>query len=216
MTALDPSNIVSQGQFQKVDTVQIEQCQGSNLTKGNSEGEIYVKGVPGIQLTEKEERENGDVGWKPFWDYIHVSQGLFLLCLSLISQSIFTALQAASTYWLALGIQIPKITYGMLIGVYTAISALSAVFVYLRTFFAAHLGLKASTAFFSGFTNAIFKAPMLFFDSTPAGRILSRVRFLKPCRFIYPTNYILPSILFTHSSQYLYLAVFIRFEYFGF
>jgi ATP-binding cassette subfamily C (CFTR/MRP) protein 1 len=65
MTALDPSNIVSQGQFQKVDTVQIEQCQGSNLTKGNSEGEIYVKGVPGIQLTEKEERENGDC-WYSF------------------------------------------------------------------------------------------------------------------------------------------------------
>lgn len=175
MTLLDPSNNESQGEFQKIDSVQIEQC----LTKGNSEGEIYVKGVPGVQLTEKEEKEIGDVGWKPFWDYIQVSQGLFLLCLSLISQSIFTALQAASTYWLALGIQIPNITNGMLIGVYTAISALSAVFVYLRTFFAAHLGLKASTAFFSGFTNAIFKAPMLFFDSTPAGRILTRVRFFQ-------------------------------------
>jgi hypothetical protein len=179
VTVLDPLNNKSHGELQKVDIVQIEQCQGSYLTKGNSEGDIYVKGVPGVQLTEEEEKEIGDIGWKPFWDYIHVSQGLLPLCLSLISQSIFTALQAASTYWLALGIQIPRITYGMLIGVYTAISTLSAVFVYLRTFFAAHLGLKASTAFFSGFTNAIFKAPMTFFDSTPAGRILTRVRFLR-------------------------------------
>ncbi|GAU27416.1 hypothetical protein TSUD_356520 [Trifolium subterraneum] len=36
------------------------------------------------------------------------------------------------------------------------------------------LGLKASTAFFSSFTTAIFNAPMLFFDSTPVGRILTR------------------------------------------
>ncbi|KAH6758066.1 multidrug resistance-associated protein 6 [Perilla frutescens var. hirtella] len=35
-------------------------------------------------------------------------------------------------------------------------------------------GLKASQSFFSGFTNSIFNAPMLFFDSTPVGRILTR------------------------------------------
>ncbi|KAI9161801.1 hypothetical protein LWI28_020779 [Acer negundo] len=36
------------------------------------------------------------------------------------------------------------------------------------------MGLKASKAFFSGFMNSIFKAPMIFFDSTPVGRILTR------------------------------------------
>ncbi|GMP74650.1 hypothetical protein CsSME_00032015 [Camellia sinensis var. sinensis] len=35
------------------------------------------------------------------------------------------------------------------------------------------LGLKASKAFFSDFTNSIFNAPMLFFDSTPVGQILT-------------------------------------------
>ncbi|XP_035539240.1 ABC transporter C family member 8-like isoform X1 [Juglans regia] len=175
MTVLNTSHNESQVESsQKVDSVQMEVCQGCCLTKGNSEGEIFFEGVPGIQLTEKEKTEIGDVGWKPFWDYLQVSEGTFFLCLSLITQSIFVALQAAATYWLALGIQIPSITTGMLIGVYTLTSALSAVFVYLRTLFAAHLGLKASKAFFSGFTNAIFKAPMLFFDSTPSGRILTR------------------------------------------
>ncbi|KAI5336859.1 hypothetical protein L3X38_016128 [Prunus dulcis] len=92
----------------------------------------------------------------------------------IIAQFCFSSLQPAATYWLALGIQIPKLTSGVLIGVYAAISALSAVFVYLRSFFAAHMGLEASRAFYSGFTEAIFKAPMLFFDSTPVGRILMR------------------------------------------
>ncbi|KAK6264215.1 hypothetical protein SCA6_019649 [Theobroma cacao] len=109
-------------------------------------------GLPGVQLTKEEEKETGDFGWRPFLDY----------------------LVAAASYWLAVSIQIPKISSGVLIGVYTGISTLSAVFVHLRFMYAAHLGLKASKAFFYGFTNAIFKAPMLFFDSTPVGRILTR------------------------------------------
>ena len=176
ITVLGPSNDENQEESQKLDMVQPEASEGSNLSKENSEGEIAVKGLPGVQLTEEEETEMGDVGWKPFWDYLIVSKGLLLLCLGIVAQSGFIALQAAATYWLARGIQIPKLTSGILIGVYTAISTLSAVFVYLRSFFAAHLGLKASRAFFSGFTNAVFKAPMLFFDSTPVGRILTRVR----------------------------------------
>ena len=176
ITVLGPSNDENQEESQKLDMVQPEASEGSNLSKENSEGEIAVKGLPGVQLTEEEETEMGDVGWKPFWDYLIVSKGLLLLCLGIVAQSGFVALQAAATYWLARGIQIPKLTSGILIGVYTAISTLSAVFVSLRSFFAAHLGLKASRAFFSGFTNAVFKAPMLFFDSTPVGRILTRVR----------------------------------------
>ncbi|TXG68646.1 hypothetical protein EZV62_003581 [Acer yangbiense] len=144
------------------------------LVKENSEGEISAKGLPGIQLTEEEEKGTGDVGWKPFLDYLLVSKGTLVLCFVILAQCGFVSLQAASTYWLAYAIQIPKVTSGLLIGVYTGVSTLCAVFVYFRSFYAAQLGLKASKAFFSGFMNSIFKAPMLFFDSTPVGRILTR------------------------------------------
>ncbi|KAE8720051.1 hypothetical protein F3Y22_tig00109921pilonHSYRG00021 [Hibiscus syriacus] len=98
------------------------------------------------------------------------------ICLSILMHVYSVDIcQAVSTYWLALAIQIPNMTNSMLIGVYTGIATLSAVFVYFRSHYAAHLGLKASKAFFSGLTNAIFKAAMLFFDSTPVGRILTRV-----------------------------------------
>ncbi|GKV36543.1 hypothetical protein SLEP1_g44664 [Rubroshorea leprosula] len=143
-------------------------------TKQDSEGEISVIGLPGVQLTEEEERENGNVGWKPFLDYLQVSKGYLLLCVGTLAQSGFVVLQAAATYWLAFAIQIPKISTGLLIGVYTGVSTLSACFVHLRSVCSALLGLKASKAFYSGFTNSIFKAPMLFFDSTPVGRILTR------------------------------------------
>ncbi|OIW11853.1 hypothetical protein TanjilG_31603 [Lupinus angustifolius] len=128
----------------------------------------------GIQLTEEEEKEIGDAGWKPFWDYITFSRVSTLLCLVILAQSVFVALQTASTFWLALAIEMPKVTSGTLVGVYSIISFISSVFVFLRSFSGAHLGLKASIAFFSSFTKAIFAAPMLFFDSTPVGRILIR------------------------------------------
>ncbi|KAG7997591.1 hypothetical protein I3843_01G218100 [Carya illinoinensis] len=169
MTGLGRSADTSQGESQNGDIVQPEESQ-----KENNEGTTTAKGVPGVQLTEEEEMEIGDVGWKPFWDYIRVPRGMLLFILGVFNVFGFVALQAASTYWLAVGIQIPNVSSGILIGVYAAISTLSAVFIYLRSLFTAHLGLKASATFFSGFTNAIFKAPMLFFDSTPVGRILTR------------------------------------------
>ncbi|KAF5931082.1 hypothetical protein HYC85_031955 [Camellia sinensis] len=104
----------------------MEETRGSYLTKENSERDISVKGLLGIQLTEEEEKEIGNVGWKQFLDYILVSKGSLMLSSVIITQ------------------------------------------------IAALLGLKASKAFFSNFTNSIFNAPMPFFDSTPVGRILTR------------------------------------------
>ncbi|CAI8608030.1 unnamed protein product [Vicia faba] len=152
-----------------------QDSQGFHLTKNQSEGEISsIKGPIGVQLTQEEEKVTGNVGWKPFWDYINYSKGSFMLCLIVLAQSVFIALQTASTYWLAIAIEIPKVTNATLIGVYAFISFASAAFIYIRTYLTALLGLKASTVFFSSFTTAIFNAPMLFFDSTPVGRILTR------------------------------------------
>jgi ABC-type bacteriocin/lantibiotic exporter with double-glycine peptidase domain len=149
------------------------------LTKNQSEGEIAsMKGPIGAQLTQEEEKVIGNVGWQPFWDYINYSKGTFMLCLIILAQSGFLALQIASTFWLAIAIEIPKITNTTLIGVYALVSFSSSGLVYVRSYLTVLLGLKASTAFFSSFTTAIFNASMLFFDSTPVGRILTRVRFL--------------------------------------
>ncbi|GAU27415.1 hypothetical protein TSUD_356510 [Trifolium subterraneum] len=148
---------------------------GFYLTKSQSEGEISsIEGPIGSQLTQEEEKVIGNVGWKPFWDYINYSKGTFMLCMIILGQSVFLGFQTASTFWLAIAIEIPKVTNTTLIGVYALISFASAAFVFVRSYLTAILGLKASTAFFSNFTKAIFNAPMLFFDSTPVGRILTR------------------------------------------
>lgn len=157
---------------EQVDSDQPEELHGFHLVKDKNESETSTE----RQLTQEEEKEIGEVGLKPFWDYIFISRGSLFLSLTILTQLAFVAFQAASTFWLALATETPKVTSTILIGVYTILSFLSVVSVYLRSFCAAYIGLKASKAFFSGFTNAIFNAPMLFFDSTPVGRILTRVR----------------------------------------
>ncbi|BAT98421.1 hypothetical protein VIGAN_09207600 [Vigna angularis var. angularis] len=164
------TNSASKREVQNVVTVQPEDSHISNLTKCGSDGEISTE----IQLTQEEEKESGDVGWQPFCDYILFPKGSLLLCLSILAQLTFVGLQAASTSWLAIADEMSKVTSSILVGVYSVITILSIVFVYLRSYFAAHLGLKASKAFFSAFTDSIFNAPMLFFDSTPVGRIFTR------------------------------------------
>ncbi|KAL6996353.1 ATP-binding cassette sub- C member 8 [Sarracenia purpurea var. burkii] len=175
VTALDPRSNENRSEHQNGNADRPEETiRKAHLSKENSEGEISGKDPPRIQLTEDEEKEIGDVGWKPFFDYIVVSKGLFFVSSSVIAQSAFVALQAGSSYWLAFAIKIPNLSSGVLIGVYAVISTISTFFVYLRSRFTALLGLKASKAFFSGFVDSIFSAPMLFFDSTPVGRILTR------------------------------------------
>ncbi|KAL8043325.1 hypothetical protein ABFX02_09G113300 [Erythranthe guttata] len=126
------------------------------------------------QLTEEEEKEIGDVGWKAFSDYVSISKGFVYCCSSTIAQSGFVGLQAAASFWLAFSVRNTERSSVFVVGIYTLISSLSAVFVYFRSLFAVLLGLRASKAFFSGFINSVFSAPMLFFDSTPVGRILTR------------------------------------------
>ncbi|KAH1048139.1 hypothetical protein J1N35_038923 [Gossypium stocksii] len=174
MIVVDLLSNENKGKQQDTDTLQAEEYNKCYSTQQKSEGEIFALGLPGVQLTKEEEKGTGDFGWRTFLDYIVVSKGYLFLSLAILSQFSFAIFQAAATYWLAIAIQIPKISSGLLIGVYTGISTLSAVFVHLRSIYSAHSGLKASKAFFYGFINSIFKAPMLFFDSTPVGRILTR------------------------------------------
>ncbi|KOM27449.1 hypothetical protein LR48_Vigan406s025900 [Vigna angularis] len=148
--------------------------ESQDVYKNQSEGEISTEGQLGMQLTQEEEKEIGDVGFKTFWDYISFSRGSLMLFYIVLAQCAFVALQTASTVWLALAIDIPKITSAFLVGLYSLISFSGAAFVYIRALLTSYLGLNASKAFFTSFNTAIFNAPMLFFDSTPIGRILTR------------------------------------------
>uniref|UniRef100_A0A0D3G471 ABC transporter C family member 13 n=1 Tax=Oryza barthii TaxID=65489 RepID=A0A0D3G471_9ORYZ len=144
------------------------------LIQQNSEAEISTGNLKSVQLTEEERRELGEIGLKPYKDYVSVSKGWFLLSMILVTQCAFFGLQCLATYWLAVAIQNQQFSAGVVIGVYAVMATVSCLFAYVRSLIAAHFGLKASREFFSGFMDSVFKAPMVFFDSTPTGRIMTR------------------------------------------
>ncbi|KAI4962717.1 hypothetical protein ZWY2020_025902, partial [Hordeum vulgare] len=162
ITALDTTSQENQVQGQQVLD---DSIMPSTLlaTRQPSEIEVSTKGPSVAQLTEEEEKGIGNLGWKPYKDYVQVSK----------AQVLFTVFQIMSTYWLAVAIQI-NVSSSLLVGAYSGIAIFSCCFAYLRSLFAATLGLKASKAFFTGLMDSVFKAPMSFFDSTPIGRILTR------------------------------------------
>jgi ABC-type bacteriocin/lantibiotic exporter with double-glycine peptidase domain len=127
------------------------------------------------QLTEQEERETGNTGLKAYLDYLQQANGFVLLFFSIAAYLVFVVGQAASNWWMASEVDNPAMSTSKLVIIYSSITLTTVSFVFLRSALLAMMGVAASRSFFVGMINSLFYAPMTFFDSTPTGRILSRV-----------------------------------------
>ncbi|KAL6208860.1 hypothetical protein ACLB2K_019804 [Fragaria x ananassa] len=132
------------------------------------------------QLVQDEERVRGRVSMKVYLSYMAAAYKGSLIPLIIIAQAIFQFLQIASSWWMAWanpqtqGDQ-PKVTAMVLLGVYMALAFGSSWFIFIRAVLVATFGLEAAQKLFLRMLRSVFRAPMSFFDSTPAGRILNRV-----------------------------------------
>ncbi|GLT78147.1 hypothetical protein SLA2020_496930 [Shorea laevis] len=147
-----------------------------------STGEIqseYVKeksGVPsGEQLIKQEEREIGHTGLKPYLQYLSHNKGFLYFSLASIIHMMFIIGQFIQNFWLAADIQNSTVNRVKLIAVYTLIGCGLAILLFLRSFSLVVLSCRASESIFSTLLKSLFRASMSFYDSTPLGRILSRV-----------------------------------------
>ncbi|KAM5559065.1 hypothetical protein ABKV19_020616 [Rosa sericea] len=61
----------------------------------------------------------------------------------------------------------------VLLGVYMTLAFGSSWSIFIRAVLVATFGLEAAHKFFLKMLRSVFCAPMSFFDSTPAGRILN-------------------------------------------
>lgn len=132
------------------------------------------------QLIKQEEKKTGDGGLKPCLQYLKQNMGFLYASLAAISHVIFVAGQISQNSWLASNVQNPEVATSRLISVYLKIGLTVTFFLLFRSVFVVVLGLQSSKSLFSHLLNSLFHAPMSFFDSTPIGRILSRVRITKP------------------------------------
>ncbi|KAF2909588.1 ABC transporter C family member 10 [Oryza sativa Japonica Group] len=134
-----------------------------------------VKPSQADQLIKIEEREIGDTGLKPYTLYLRQNKGFLYASLAIISQIIFICGQISQNSWMAANVENPSVSTLRLIVVYIAIGVCSMIFLISRSLCIVVLGMQTSRSLFSQLLNSLFRAPMCFYDSTPLGRVLSRV-----------------------------------------
>ncbi|KAL2953239.1 hypothetical protein AAZX31_19G155000 [Glycine max] len=132
------------------------------------------------QLVQEEERIRGRVSMKVYLSYMAAAYKGLLIPLIIIAQTLFQFLQIASNWWMAWANpqtegDLPKVTPSVLLLVYMALAFGSSWFIFVRAVLVATFGLAAAQKLFLKMLRSVFHAPMSFFDSTPAGRILNRV-----------------------------------------
>nr|QGP74113.1 ABCC transporter [Sedum alfredii] len=134
-----------------------------------------AKGGINDQLIKQEEREIGDTGFKPYIQYLNQNKGFIFFTLASLGHVGFVIGQVLQNSWMAAHVDDPEISKLKLIIVYLIIGFTSTLFLLCKYLFAIYMGLQSSKSLFSQLLNSLFRAPMSFYDSTPLGRILSRV-----------------------------------------
>lgn len=127
------------------------------------------------QLIKKEEREVGDTGFKPYVLYLKQNKGFLTFSVAALCHLTFVIGQIMQNSWMAANVDDPNVDSLRLILVYLLIGAVTTLFLLARTLTTVAMGLQSSRALFSQLLISLFRAPMSFYDSTPLGRILSRV-----------------------------------------
>ncbi|KAJ4748881.1 ABC transporter C family member 10 [Rhynchospora pubera] len=127
------------------------------------------------QLIKKEERERGNIGLKPYMQYLGQNKGYLHFSLAMLAHIIFLSGQIWQNSWMAANVQNPNVGTLKLILVYSMIGFGTLFVLFFRSLFVVTLGLEASKSLFAQLLTSLFRAPMGFYDSTPLGRILSRV-----------------------------------------
>ncbi|WMV20653.1 hypothetical protein MTR67_014038 [Solanum verrucosum] len=132
--------------------------------------------VPGgDQLIKLEEREVGDTGLKPYAQYLNQNKGYLFFAMAVFSHITFAVGQVTQNFWMAANVDNPQVGTLRLIEVYLLIGVVSMLFLLFRSLSTVFMGLQSSKSLFSQLLYSLFRAPMSFYDSTPLGRILSRV-----------------------------------------
>ncbi|CAN8254232.1 unnamed protein product [Cochlearia groenlandica] len=127
------------------------------------------------RLIKQEVREKGDTGLRPYIQYLNQNKGYIFFLIASLAQVMFGIGQILQNYWMAANVENPKVTTLKLILVYLLIGLISVLFLMVRSVCVVIMCMRSSTSLFSHLLNSLFRAPMSFYDSTPLGRILSRV-----------------------------------------
>ncbi|KAK9147330.1 hypothetical protein Scep_006087 [Stephania cephalantha] len=129
----------------------------------------------GNQLIKQEERETGDTGLRPYIQYLNQDKGFLFFVIACVTHLAFVIGQVLQNSWMASNVQKHHARKSELIIVYLVIGFVATIFLFIRSISIVSLGMQSSRSIFSQLQSSLFRAPVSFYDSTPLGRILSRV-----------------------------------------
>ncbi|XP_025986918.1 multidrug resistance-associated protein 1 isoform X4 [Solenopsis invicta] len=163
-----------------------ESQQSVNYMHSNSTKEKEAASKPnniGEKLIEVEKTETGSVKWKVYSHYLK-SIGWFLSISTIVMNAVFQSFSIGSSVWLSIWSNdnqtignntIDTAKRDMYLGVYGALGFGQGVTVFAMALFLARGTVIASTRIFESTLQQVLRNPMSFFDTTPIGRILSRL-----------------------------------------
>jgi len=150
-------------------------------TNGESNSLDEPKSAKGSsKLVKEEERETGRVSFNIYKLYCTEAFGWWGISAVLFLSVLWQASMMASDYWLAFETSVERADVfnpTVFISIYAAITIVSVILIVVRSYSVTIFGLKTAQIFFNQILTSILHAPMSFYDTTPSGRILSRVRF---------------------------------------
>ncbi|KAJ3720533.1 multidrug resistance-associated ABC transporter [Lentinula raphanica] len=145
--------------------------------KDEVEGPGSTNKAENAALMQIEERNVGAVGYQTYAKYLKYAGGIwwapFIFLLLTLTQSAQVGNNLFLGFWTAGSI--PGFNQAEYMGVYAALGFAQALFTFLMAFSFAVAGLIASLNIFQTALRHVLRSPISFFDTTPMGRILSRL-----------------------------------------
>ncbi|KAF9592451.1 hypothetical protein IFM89_014941 [Coptis chinensis] len=128
-----------------------------------------------LDNNKEEVTETGRVKWQVYSTFVSSAYKGSLIPVILLCQVLFQLLQIGSNYWIASATKEESVvSQKKLIGVFVLLSGGSSIFVLGRAVLLATISIETAQTLFLGMINSVFRAPVLFFDSTPTSQILNR------------------------------------------
>jgi ABC-type multidrug transport system fused ATPase/permease subunit len=128
-------------------------------------------------LMKEEERETGVVSRKVYMSWARAAGGLWIILFVLILYALAEGTKLLSNWWLTFWSEHGNETANSqmrFLGVYAFINIVAILFNVSSSVVMMLVALRASRALFSRLLDAVLRAPMSFFDTTPLGRIINR------------------------------------------
>ncbi|KAF9472565.1 multidrug resistance-associated ABC transporter [Pholiota conissans] len=151
--------------------------QAKGLSDDATEEEASPKKPKDAALMQIEERNTGAVSWTTYRKYLKFAGGVIWAPAILLLLTIAQAAQVGNNLFLGFWTSqsIHGFRQGDYMAVYAALGIVQAIFMFILNFSFAVAGLIASLNMFKAALRGVLRSPAAFFDTTPLGRILSRL-----------------------------------------